>query len=482
MARSVARSHGLQAASSPGAGPHALTLVEPMGAHTWRAVVDGGVPVAARWLAAATQQPPGHADPEAATVTWPVSADDPGRVSIPDLGPQLVPVLGLARTAGAHWLLSELDDGVPLRRLLALARPTPLQASALLDAVLAALAALHDHGLWHGRVHTNNVHVSPAGLVRVGDWGPSLLAPGPLDGHRQADLAATTRLAGELAAATRLTPRRAGSRQAQLKDAVQRCAAVGLTDAENPSAGLLSDGGERARATAELATIVQALRRSRRTPFIPAPREPSDLAAREVPFEPPPAAPVPLASAGPPVLRLVPRRRGSSMVQAIAILAVLGAAVVAEVGLLGPDIRASWQRLTDAPADEGRDPRDVVGGADVPAPAPAAAGAVTRVAARPLRECSPGRVCDLRILVQVWPDDARRIPVAWTVAVVDTCTGARTTHPGGAAKVSIGADRVDGLTRVRLPEARALAVIAVTVEPAMAASAPVLVPARAGPC
>lgn len=491
MARGVARSQGLQVTSSPGADPHVLLLVEPLSGHTWRAVSNGGSPVAARWLATATAPASVQSGPDAATGTWPVWAGDPNRVSFAVLHPALVPVLGLARTEKAHWLLSELDAGVPLRRLLALARLTPLQAAAVIDGVLAPLAALHEQGRWHGRVHANNVHVSPTGQVRVSDWGPALLAPGPLDGHRQADLSAATRLAGELAAAARLPQHRAGSRQAQLQDQVERRANGSHLDGGNPTA-LLRDADERARAAAELATIVQALRRSRRAhvpepdlpaPNVPAQRPPSEpMTTREMPTEPPESAPVPLVSAGPPVLRLPKRRRPSPRVLAIASLALLGAAVVTEVALLGPDIRTSWARLTDAPADEGRDPRTVVAGNDAPTLGPAAAGAVIRVAVRPMSTCVPGQVCDLRVSVQVWPDDSRRIPVAWSITVVDSCTGERTRHPGGAAKVPAGADRVDGLTHVVLPQSRALAIVAVTAEPARAASAPLLVPARAGPC
>ena len=500
MARVVARRQGLQVTSSPGADPHVLLLVEPLSGHTWRAVSNGGSLVAARWLGTATAPPSVRTGPDAATGTWPVWAGDPNRVDFALLHPALVPVLGLARTEAAHWLLSELDAGVPLRRLLALARLTPLQAAAVIDGVLAPLAALHDHEHWHGRVHANNVHVSPTGQVRVSDWGPALLAPGPLDGHRQADLSAATRLAGELAAAARLPQHRAGSRQAQLQDEVERRANGSHLDGGNPPA-LLRDADERARAAAELATIVQTLRRSRRAhapapvpapnvpapddpaPNVPAQRPPSEpMTTREVPTGPPGSAPVPLVSAGPPVLRLPRRRRPSPMVLAIVSLALLGAAVVTEVALLGPDIRTSWARLTDAPADDGRDPRTVAAGNDAPTLGPAAAGAVTRVAVRPMSTCVPGQVCDLRVSVQVWPDDSRRIPVAWSITVVDSCTGERTRHPGGAAKVPVGADRVDGLTHVLLPESPALAVVAVTAEPARAASAPLLVPARAGPC
>lgn len=470
MARGQARSSGVDAPPSPGGVPRGLVLVEPLGQKTWRALADGEIPVAARWLAAASPSP-GHAS-DAATLTWPVWADDPTRDLFPRLGPTLVPVLGLARTDTARWLMSELDDGVPLRRLLALARLTPLQAAAVLDEARAGLVALHDHGRWHGRVHAANVHVGPGGLVRVSDWGPAWLTATALDGHRVADLAALSRLAGELVVSAGAPRHRPASRQAELYGDLARRAETSRLDPGQPLPVLL-DADERTRAAAELATVVQALRRSRRPP---AP------AAQQPPVAAPRTPAVPLVSAGPPVLRRARRRRPSPLVVGLAVSAVLAAAVAAEVVLLGPDIRSSWHRLTDAPADTSRDPRTVVAGAAAPRLAPAASGAVTRVVARPLAACRPGAVCDLRVLVQVWPDDTTRIPVAWTVEVVDTCTGVRTSHPGGAARVPLGADRVDGLTRVLLPDAPDLAVVVVTHQPAEAASAPLLVPAGAGSC
>jgi hypothetical protein len=447
----------------------ALHLVEALSPRTWRAVVGdpgGERPVAARWLASVGSR------------ATPV-------LTSPPVVPWLMPALGLARTERAHWLLSELDEGIDLRRLLALARLTPLQAAAVLDDSAAALAELHRRGRWHGRVHAGNVQVGLGGLIRVTDWGPAWLQPGTLDGHRAVDLAALTGLAGELAA--QVTPQRGGSRQAQLYDDLRRRADRSLPrpDAEADPTAWLLDEHEHARARAELATVTQALRRSRRT-TAPAPRVPAQRQPEDPPATRPPAPVVPLVSTGPPLLPkpTAPRRTLARRTGVILSL-LLVAAVAAELVVLGPGIRADWRRLTTgptAPATPARGAAGPDGGAPLPRLGPPAAGAVTGVALRPLTTCVPGQVCDVRVLVRVWPNDTRRVPVAWRMVVVDRCTGVRVERPGGAVVVPVGADRVDGLSHVLLPRTGALALAAVTVEPATAASPSIAVPATGTSC
>src|SRR5512144_2504183 len=84
MARGLARSQGVGARGVPEEVPHDLELVEPLGQRTWLGRADGDVLVAARWL--------GDAAPQ---------------VAFPPVSSALVPVLGLARTESAFWLLSE---------------------------------------------------------------------------------------------------------------------------------------------------------------------------------------------------------------------------------------------------------------------------------------------------------------------------------------------------------------------------------------
>jgi hypothetical protein len=63
--------------------------------------------------------------------------------------------------------------------------------------------------------------------------------------------------------------------------------------------------------------------------------------------------------------------------------------------------------------------------------------------------------------------------VTWTYQVIDRCTGAAATVPGGTVTVPAGGQRVAAVGTVALPDQRAVAVVAVTSLPAAAASPPV---------
>ena len=82
-------------------------------------------------------------------------------------------------TAGIPWLLLEWCEGVPVRMAAAVLRHSPDGASGLLALcrrVTQAYARLHANGVIHGDVHPGNLIVSPAGAVRIVDFG---LARGP---------------------------------------------------------------------------------------------------------------------------------------------------------------------------------------------------------------------------------------------------------------------------------------------------------------
>ncbi|HSR24551.1 MAG TPA: protein kinase, partial [Candidatus Eisenbacteria bacterium] len=85
--------------------------------------------------------------------------------------PNLVPVLAVGEREGGVWVVSELDAGRPLRRLLAIATLTPEQAARVTVGVLDGLRALHEADLWHGRLDERTVHVGAAGQIRLGAWG-----------------------------------------------------------------------------------------------------------------------------------------------------------------------------------------------------------------------------------------------------------------------------------------------------------------------
>jgi hypothetical protein len=133
----------------------------------------------------------------------------------------------------------------------------------------------------------------------------------------------------------------------------------------------------------------------------------------------------------------------------------------------------------------GEEPEDepAPDGLPVVPPAPPAAGPVTGVDLRALTPCATGAPCTVRLLVQLLPAAEPRT-VTWSYRIVDRCTGASSTGPGGEVAVPPQADRVAVVGVVALPALPGVAVLAVTDAPAVAASPPVstgsCLPARPG--
>jgi hypothetical protein len=170
------------------------------------------------------------------------------------------------------------------------------------------------------------------------------------------------------------------------------------------------------------------------------------------------------------------RRIGAWLVSVL----LLAAVVTAEVVLLRDDIAADIALLLDAGRSGSPSSSSTAAkpdGLPVVPPAPAAAGSVTAVDLRPLTRCAPARPCTLRLQVRLVPA-AQPQTVTWSYRIVDRCTGATATVPGG--KVTVPAKGLGTATvgTVVLPELHAVAVLAVTEHPAAAASPPVL----AGSC
>jgi hypothetical protein len=152
--------------------------------------------------------------------------------------------------------------------------------------------------------------------------------------------------------------------------------------------------------------------------------------------------------------------------------------VVVEVAVLRDDIAADVGLLLDAGrsgATPSAEPEP--DGVPIVPPAPAAAGAVTGVDLRPLDACAPGAPCTLRLQVRLAPAAGPQV-VTWSYRVVDRCTGAAQSAPGGTVTVPAGAERATAVGTLALPALPAVAVVAVTGQPAAAASSPV----SAGSC
>ncbi|MFR9802983.1 hypothetical protein ACL02T_11840 [Pseudonocardia sp. RS010] len=114
------------------------------------------------------------------------------------------------------------------------------------------------------------------------------------------------------------------------------------------------------------------------------------------------------------------------------------------------------------------------------APAPVAAGSVGTVDLRTVRTCAPGEDCLVRIHVGLRPAP-EPMTVDWSVRLDDLCGGTAGTLAAGMVSVQAGADRADVVAAVRMPEAPATALTAVTGgAPGAAASPAVRVPPTGG--
>jgi hypothetical protein len=154
---------------------------------------------------------------------------------------------------------------------------------------------------------------------------------------------------------------------------------------------------------------------------------------------------------------------------------VLAAVVLLEIVFLRDDIAVDIRLLLDA-GRSGSAPvaAQESSGPTVQAPAPAAADDVAAVDLRPLASCAQDAPCSVRLLVRLVPAAEAQV-VTWSYRIVDRCTGATTTAPGGSVAVPPGGERAAAIGTVPLPSLQAVVVFAVTDLPAVAASPPVVV-------
>jgi Protein tyrosine and serine/threonine kinase len=380
--------------------------------------------------------------------------------------PNLVPVLAVGEREGGVWVVSELDAGRPLRRLLAVARLTPEQAALVTVGVVEGMQALHQADRWHGRLDERTVHVGAAGQVRLGAWGLGL------DGHdreerRARDREGALRLLGRLGRSTGRPPR-----AADLLRALDACGARDgeeaalLVRAREAAVALLEGGGAGERAAHELAVVVGMLERD------PAPQSPSAP-------QPPPLAPHPLRSPAAVWTPQTHRARwlvaGLSALALVAIFIAVAAwyassrsvAVVTHPMLSASPPPAPTQRAPTAPPTAG-------GPRPVPAQGPAAAGPITAIEIQPLQgSCQPGAVCPVQVTVRLQPQPAAQ-EVRWSFRVFDRCTGATSVVPGASVTALPGWAYVYGTSWPALSASHPIALVAVTETPATAASPAVL--------
>jgi len=421
--------------------------------------------------------------------------------------------LGGQRVNGTLWLMSELDDGVWLSRLLELTRPRPAQAVVVGLGVLCALRAVHAAGYAHGSLCAGEVRVGGDGQVRLGGWAAGALsgsAPrgsAPLEQRQRADRAAVGVLLAHLARAARRSPACAEEGVPALLAALDTAAdqvthpgaVIDLVAAPLEAACGPDDD---AAARSELATLVRAATMSRSGSSLRAAGRPQPVAAAA---EPAPSAVPGWPSAVPGWPGAVPGRRWAARLGAqvrrwwqrmwrwVVALLVLVVVVSLEFALLHERLTQDLQLLLgsgrsgqEATAPAGPVPVNLP---PVPRPAPASAGAIGGLDLRALEPCLPGAPCAVRVLVQLHsqpqPVDQQPAPprgVRWSFQVIDRCTGSQRSVPGGVVSAAPGDDQVQAVSTVPLPPGRALAVIAVTSEPATVASGALAVPARQGSC
>ncbi|SOC49649.1 hypothetical protein SAMN05660748_2380 [Blastococcus aggregatus] len=336
-------------------------------------------------------------------------------------------------------------DPVELARLLALVRLTAPQAVVIAGQLLAARAE-REQG---SATEPVRARLTPDGRI-VLDPTPAPATGEPLD-----------RVLADIAAAARRPAGAASPLAAELLAELDRAVAAVRSEDADVAGRRLAEAAARVdgpAVRAELAALAGAVR---------------GLPSGAGGGAPAPPRPAPVRTAAAPRPPRRPRPAGRRIGAWLLSLVVLGAVVTAEVVLLGDDITSDIDLLLDAGRGGERPPDEPEpDGLPVVAPAPASAGSVVAVDLRRLASCATGAPCTVRLFVRLLPSPEPQV-LTWSYRVVDRCTGASTSVPGGSLPVAPQADRVAVVAEVPLPPLAGVALIAVTEAPAAAASAPV---------
>jgi hypothetical protein len=461
-----------------------LDLEQQLGDAVWRGSADGDR-VAARAATAA------ELDPEA-------EHSSTARQLLAELAalqsPHLVPFLGVADRDDHAWLVSAHVEGVALDRLLGAATLTLVQAGYVAVQVLRGIEALREWGTGHGRLSAANVQVGLDGEPRLTDWAVASLARArDLDEVVADDLAAARGLIAELA---RNADRPVARHHAAYDPLMQALEEVGRGDSgadavadarelEQALMAVMGDATGMAATRAEIGAVVTTLVRRRA------------VDPRPTPARHPTIVPVPQLL---PVGRLTEAdwhrrphapwvRRGLVLLVVAALLAGAYAAAPPVGDLVDRVVGRDQPRgaAEEEPTDGGPSESPTSAGPaqqmprPVPVLAPAQAGGVTGVVLEPVAGCTAGPDCLIRATARITPAAEVR-QVSLEIRVVNLCTGAVRATPAGAVTAQPGWTSVFVTVPVRLPRARPLAVVALTTEPARAASRPLLLRSSRGAC
>jgi len=346
--------------------------------------------------------------------------------------------------------------GVALTRLISLARLTPAQAMEIAVSLLNEPEMRSEPPTGSACVAADRIVVRTDGSVR--------LDPVRDEDEPPATLSPVETVLADVVGAARLDTRPAGSSGdlllAELDRAVEDLPGTGVPVVAR-RLGDAAGAIDRPAVRAELAALVSALGES--------PGSASGGRAIGAPAG---------AARGDPAVRTLRRERRSALRRVgawVASVLVLVTVVVLEVVLLRDDISADIDVLLQAGRSGSHSSAaPTADGLPIRAPAPASAGNVTGVDLRAMGPCRPAAPCALRIQVRLAPR-AQQQAVTWTYRIIDRCTGATTTVPGGSVIVPARGGRAASVGTVALPKMPAVAVVAVTRTPAAAASAPVSV-------
>jgi hypothetical protein len=411
---------------------------------------------------------------------WRVAGLDQGRVPremaalsrlVEARHPNLVPVLAVGEREGGIWVVSELDAGRPLHRLLAIATLTPEQAALVTVGILEGLRALHDAGLWHGRLDERAVHVGAAGQVRLGEWGLDL--DGADRGERWGnDRAAALRLLARLRRSVRQPGGRQAAASSSLLTALHACGAqdgdqVALLARAHESAEVLARSAAGERAADELPALISMLERDPR----PSPARGAEAL---------PAAPHPLRS--PEAVWAQPSHRGRWLAAGLTVLLLVVVGGVAGLNAWHPRTVAVVPRPGPAASPRPATPPPTRA---VPRPvpdlAPPTASPITAIEIQPLQGgCQTGAACPVQVTVRLQPQPSAK-EVRWSFHVFDRCTGATSVLPGVSVTALAGWAYVYGTSWPTLSASHPTALVAVTETPAAAAS-PAVLAGGSGPC
>lgn len=436
--------------------------------------------------------------------------------------PNLLPLRGWWSDPQGVWFVSDLEQGVALPDLPGGGFLSPQQASAAAFGLLAGLTAIHSEGLNHGALSAANTRVMPDGrLVLAGHELASLGFP---DGGT---LSAEVREAGRIVCqAFGITPERnpraaprAIEHAAPALVVTARAIAAGnfgpdlalamtaLRDTAGPLAGserLATGAQELAAAVATKRSGAQPARyRSLATP-IGAPI--STPVAAPVGAAPEPAGrpSVPTPSAGVPYgASPAPRRsweerqarplpheyagaagRSSRWLIAAGIIAVLVLGIPTTIWAVRKLSAAAGQAESPAPPapvrgspTAGTRPNSPPAAASpIPGPipvfAPASAGSVRGVEAKPTSACQPGGTCTINVVITFKPAGSPH-DVTWKFKTFDPCTYQSVELGGGLITAQGDWNTTDGNTTVSLPAAKGQLVVVALSGPEQAASPPI---------